>query len=349
MNWNHLRAAVVSAETEETLEETEAWLQRHSREGARVAIVDTLSGLRKVLPWKSAFIVARASRENEARFYEAGAHAVFQTLEHWPCPALSDEARKLPHALENIKEFRRLLGGRKPVVFLDYDGTLTPIVPTPNDAWLSQKTRERLERLSQRCVVSVVSGRALPDIQQRVGLSSVVYAANHGFDIEGPSIRLQMGQEFSPVLDAVEERLRHSLDGTQGILIERKPFSLAVHDRNVAEERKAQLEKTVEDIAVQFPTLLVTYGKCVRELQPRVLWNKGQAVEWLWKKWKLSLFDALPIYIGDDLTDETVFEVLAGKGLCILVRDENRTTGAQWALDSVWEVGLLLDELEGLL
>ncbi|MGH8721137.1 MAG: trehalose-phosphatase, partial [Burkholderiales bacterium] len=80
----------------------------------------------------------------------------------------------------------RAAAGRRLAVFLDYDGTLTPIVERPEDAVLAAQTRAVLRALGQRHAVAIVSGRDLADVRARVGLEGLHYAGSHGFDIAGP-------------------------------------------------------------------------------------------------------------------------------------------------------------------
>ena len=94
--------------------------------------------------------------------------------------------RELPSALSRLGEIARRLAGRRPVVFLDYDGTLTPIVARPELAILSHGMRSQVEALSRHCPVAIVSGRDRGDVEKLVGLPELVYAGSHGFDIAGP-------------------------------------------------------------------------------------------------------------------------------------------------------------------
>jgi hypothetical protein len=93
---------------------------------------------------------------------------------------------ELPSALESMEEIKRGLNGQQPALFLDYDGTLTPIVPRPEDAVLGQDMRALLQALASLCTVAVVSGRDRADVEKLVGLENLVYAGSHGFDISGP-------------------------------------------------------------------------------------------------------------------------------------------------------------------
>jgi len=169
---------------------------------------------------------------------DAGAHVVVADLaqvsvarEAAPVRQRSDE---LPSALAALEDIKTRMKGRSPAVFLDYDGTLTPIVQRPELALLSDDMRDAVRTLAQNCTVVVMSGRDLSDVRARVGLEDIVYGGSHGFEISGPRgmhIEQQQGSEFLPWLDQVELALRERLGRIAGVLVERKklrhrrPFS----------------------------------------------------------------------------------------------------------------------------
>src|SRR6266513_276809 len=130
----------------------------------------------------------------------------------------------IPSALEHVQEIAR--SGDRVAVFLDYDGTLTPIVSHPQDAWLTDSMRQTLRELAGSLPVAVLSGRDLHDVRRRVDIDGIVYAGSHGFDIAGPrGVRKQVAAEFLPTLDAAEKELGEKLAGMAGVLLERKRFS----------------------------------------------------------------------------------------------------------------------------
>lgn len=262
-------------------------------------------------------------------------------------------AKGLPSALERLDELMRLARGKQPAVFLDYDGTLTPIVERPELAVLSTQMREAVEELGRLCTVAVISGRDLSDVRRLVGIESIFYAGSHGFDIAGPRdrrIESQQGAEFIPALDAAESRLRDLLGDMEGVLVERKRFSIAVHYRQVPPDRTAAVEEAVDEVAADHPDLRKGTGKKVFELQPQMEWHKGKAVLWLLEALELDRKDVLPIYIGDDVTDEDAFEALRGRGIRVIVRDdEDRPTYAQYALQDTEEVRSFLKALASML
>ena len=116
----------------------------------------------------------------------------------------------IPSALEHVQEIAGA-GDRSLAIFLDYDGTLTPIVSHPEKAFLSDSTRQTLRTLATQAPVAILSGRDLDDVRQRVNIGAIVYAGSHGFDIAGPrGLRKEMATEFLPRLDMVEKELRQT-------------------------------------------------------------------------------------------------------------------------------------------
>jgi len=250
----------------------------------------------------------------------------------------------IPLALEHIQE----IGGRgdRLAVFLDYDGTLTPIVSHPEDASLSESMRQTLQSLAARLPVAILSGRDLEDIRGRVLVDGIVYAGSHGFDIAGAGgLRRQLGDVYLPVLDAAEDELREALEDIAGAQLERKHFSVAAHYRNVNENDAGGVALAVEAVAAKHRELRRMDGKKVYELLPDINWNKGKAVLWLLETLEVERGKALPIYIGDDRTDEDAFRALEKRGVGILVSEHPQATAANYCLNNPEEVERFLEEL----
>lgn len=254
---------------------------------------------------------------------------------------------QLPAALCHLPEIGARLRDRRAVVFIDYDGTLTPIVDRPELARLSNAMRQALRELAGECTVAIVSGRDLSDVRDLVGLDGILYAGSHGFDISGPGGHLdfQQGRDYLPALDAAEQALRDKLQGIEGSQVERKRFAVAVHFRRVADGQVSAVEAVVDEVLAEHENLRKTGGKKIFELRPDIAWDKGKAIAWMLKELGLHRDNVLPVYIGDDLTDEDAFRELRQRGLAILVRDENRPTFAHYALENPEEVGVLLETL----
>jgi trehalose 6-phosphate phosphatase len=260
----------------------------------------------------------------------------------------------LPHALAHGDELARRLAGKVPAVFLDYDGTLTPIVDRPEDAVISQDMRNAVRRLAKRCPVCVVSGRDRRIVQELMGLNDLTVAGSHGFDIWSPegTIEREEGAEFEALLDGVRTRLHEELDPIEGALVEPKRTSVAAHYRLVSDEERPRVREVVDTILAQHPDdLRITPGKMVYEIQPKIEWDKGRAMLYLLETLDLDRDVVVPLYLGDDVTDEDAFEALADRGIGIFVGSVDdpevagRTTAADYILLSTEEVRQFLDTL----
>ena len=252
----------------------------------------------------------------------------------------------LPSALNLIDEIIAGTDGKRLAVFLDYDGTLTPIVSHPEDAWLSESMRQTLQSLAARVPVAILSGRDLDDVRGRVLVDGIVYAGSHGFDIAGAGgLRRELGAAYLPVLDAAETELREALDEIPDAQLERKHFSVAAHYRNVNENDAFRVALAVDAVAARHRELRKMDGKKVYELLPDIDWNKGKAVLWLLETLDLARGKVLPIYIGDDRTDEDAFWTLKSRGIGILVSEQSQVTAANYWLRNPDEVERFLQKI----
>jgi trehalose 6-phosphate phosphatase len=225
--------------------------------------------------------------------------------------------KQLPRPLADcFPEIERRIRAREAVsLFLDFDGTLTPIVADPASAHLDAGVQRAIDRLSRKrnLNVTVISGRSLHDLQARIGLPYLIYAGNHGFEIKGPGLRFMqpIAGALRPELQDLCTRLAVSLRGSAGALVENKGLTASVHYRQADPRDAARIEKTVlaavQNNAAQFR---VSQGHQVFEILPVADWNKGAAVNWIHDQ--LGGHPPFTIYLGDDSTDEAAFRVLAG-------------------------------------
>ncbi len=268
-----------------------------------------------------------------------------------PTPTVRD----LPHALRDGEKFAAKLTGRRPAVFLDYDGVLTPIVDRPEDAVMSDGMREVVQALAQRCSVCVVSGRDRPVVQQLMGVDNLVVAGSHGFDIWSPqegTIAHDAATGFEDLISEIRDRLGAEVESIPGVVVEPKRASVAVHYRLADPEHHAKVAAVVDELLAEYSgRLKVTPGKMVYELQPKIDWHKGKAVLHLLQILDLDADDVVPLYLGDDVTDEDAFRALAGRGVGIIVGHPddpevaNRPTAADFVLESTIEVEQFLNTL----
>jgi len=237
---------------------------------------------------------------------------------------------------------------KKCVFFLDYDGTLTPIVSRPELALISEEMRQTVIRLSRKYPVAVVSGRMREDVEKLVGIKDFIYAGSHGFDIAGPGLNMVHPgvRELIPVVDKAIAFFRKAFRDIKGVLIEEKKFSVAVHYRLLEDGQSFPLiEKTVNKVVADNPQLRLMQGKKVFEILPAVDWNKGKAVRWLMEALSFSWEDHSVVYIGDDTTDEDAFRAVRTRGTGILVAGQDRASAADFRISSTEEVKRLFEEV----
>jgi len=242
----------------------------------------------------------------------------------------------------------RIKAGQKFALFLDFDGTLVPIQKDPAQCFLSEGIKRQLRLLanSKDVYLSILSGRSLLDIKKRVGIKKIYYGGNHGLDISGPGVRYTHPKAISakPIINHVKQQLQKKIKDIKGAWLEDKKFTLSLHFRSVKTEGIPYVKKVVYNVADEFlekKSFAVIKGKKVLELVPHVSWNKGRAALWILKHLKDK---CLPIYIGDDQTDETAFKTLWRKGITIRI-GKSKKTSAKYYLKGYWEISQLLQQI----
>lgn len=240
----------------------------------------------------------------------------------------------------------RLLG--RPAIFLDYDGTLTPIVDDPAAATIGESEREVLSELAAMAPVAILSGRGLDDVKSLVAVDGLTYSGSHGYEIERPDgsrSEQEAAADAVPQLDEAEELLVVGAADLPGVMIERKPYAIAVHTRMAeTQEAREAAGDLAGEVVSRFDRLSLRGGKEIHELRPALDWDKGAALSYL-----LELIDGnpVPLYIGDDETDEDGFlavRKLTGVG----IRVGGAVGSETWADFVLEDPGSVLDLLSTL-
>src|SRR5215210_218311 len=192
-------------------------------------------------------------------------------------------------------------------VLTDIDGTLAPIVPTPDMSEVSEELRYLLRRLSEKyLLVAGISGRKTQDAFDLIGLDDVLYFGNHGFEIlrEG---EVEVIPEALPYLERVQEleRLAKEELAPQGAFVEEKGITASVHYRNAPREVGKRSVEFVKREGERLD-LRITVGRGVVEARPPIRADKGTAVRTLVEEYRPER----AMFIGDDTTDLDAFREL---------------------------------------
>ena len=177
-----------------------------------------------------------------------------------------------------------------------------------------------MEGQSWRRKELIVSGRSLEDVREKVGVRGIIYVGNHGLEVENPAARLKkiLSSVRKKEIKSITRNLRKSLKEIPGILFEEKGPSLSVHYRNVSQESSARIPQIIEEELREWrDRWKMGCGKMVFEIRPKVDVHKGEAVIDILKTYPSP--GLLPIYLGDDQTDEDAFRALKGRGISVFV------------------------------
>lgn len=321
---------------------------------ARCVIVDDdIAGVTAGRDGGFGLVVAVDPAQDGAALLRAGADVVVDDLVEVTVRDGYQRLSATADALLSYSQIAPLADTRQPAVLLDFDGTISEIVNDPDAATLIPGAGEMLKSLAAHCPVAVISGRGLDDIRSRVDVPGLWYAGSHGFELvapDGSHHQNEAGVQAIRTLATASAELRDWLAGVDGLVIEKKRFSVAVHYRNVRPEHVDRVVAAVRTVG-QNHRLRSSGGRKVIELRPDVGWDKGKTLEWIVDQVDDSR-PLLPIYIGDDLTDEDAFDAVRHKGIGIAVRSDesgDRRSAARFTLEGPEHVcrflGRLTDQL----
>lgn len=250
-------------------------------------------------------------------------------------------------------DWNRLTAGFAGVdCFFDFDGTLAPIEEHPEAVRVPGVVSFLLQRLHRPPFsrVAIVSGRAVQDLSRFFPECDYILAGNHGLEIRLGGLPYIHPEAFlaQPALCQATHALARRLAEVPGCLVEHKGLTASIHYRQVPPSEKENVRGLVARTLGEEPWrehLLLREGKQVLEVRPRVDWDKGRAVLWVMERERGPDWEGryLPVYLGDDDTDEDAFRDLRDKGLT--VRVGRGDTSAAYSLEAQHQVPDLLARL----
>jgi trehalose 6-phosphate phosphatase len=237
--------------------------------------------------------------------------------------------------LEKLSAFCR----RRPLIACDFDGTLAPIKPRPEEVTLPTPVQRQLESIALNYPVAIITGRAKEDVRRRLGFDPHFIIGNHGADF-------QISAERNNNLQAALDPIRQKWAGSQTafskhhIRLEDKGLSIAFHYR--LSPNQAHSHDFLENWLASFLNLKIFPGKCVINVMAQQALDKAGAISALMHKKEFQYL----IYLGDDANDEPVFRVSNPNWLTIKIGRQHSLSRAQYYLDSTNEVALLLQIIQ---
>lgn len=231
-------------------------------------------------------------------------------------------------------------------VFTDIDGTLAPIVSTPDLSEVSAELKQLLRELHGRCkIVAGVSGRGTSEARDLVGIEELVYHGNHGFEVLSNGI-VEVVPEAEPYAAAIEELERRAREELEplGAFVEEKGITASIHYRNVTPDTGEKCVRFVQSEGEQLG-LRIMVGRGVVEARPPVRVNKGTAVRHLSEEY----LPQRAIFLGDDITDLDAFRALEALKNEGSVEEIMRigVSSAEGPPEIISEADLVVDGVEG--
>ncbi|MFN3531284.1 MAG: trehalose-phosphatase [Candidatus Brocadia sp.] len=262
----------------------------------------------------------------------------------------------MKYAFDHIHTINELLRAYKKIILLtDFDGTLTPIQEHPDLANLSEKVRQVLLKFSHNRTffLGIITGRSLRQIKKLVNIPGILYAANHGIELEGPGIRFSSSEAKKARCNLwhIYMRLFNALRHIKGVYLEDKGYTISLHYRLVKKASDVEfIKKTLDSITKPYlerKILSMSTGKMVYEIRPPVKWNKATTIQWLLTNYFPLEFsgEALLVYLGDDQADIEVFTALSGERLMVFVGTASDVSEADYYVHSPEEVKMFLELL----
>jgi alpha,alpha-trehalase len=307
-----------------------------------VVVEDASSGVAAGRNGGFGLVLGVARGDNRRELLANGADIVVRDLAEINIAAMKKWFARRPKPLPR----QAFLGKKRLILFLDYDGTITPIVQRPELAILSAEMKGLLRKLAKKHTLAVISGRERQEVERLVGVKGIIYAGNHGMDIAGPSCSMvhPRAGEFIPLMARIAGQLKKEFQDIPGVLLQAKKFSVSVHYRLAAQRRLSKIQTKVTQLTRKNRKLRLMSGNKVWEIMPAIDWDKGRALRWIMQTLKAKWSRNSLVYIGDDTTDEDAFRILRTRGTGVLVCAKPRPSAADFYLPSVAAVKRLLEK-----
>lgn len=216
-------------------------------------------------------------------------------------------------------------------LFLDFDGTLVDLADAPDAIRVPGELHLLLHDLAERLDgrLAIVSGRSLADLDRHLPGQTIAMAGSHGLEVrlaDGARLPLAVPSE----IDSAREEIRSFASQREGLLVEEKPASIALHFRR-APALGPEVNGFLAELAARSGLELLG-GKMVGELRPRGA-DKGDAVRAFMAEPEFA--GARPVFVGDDLTDEHAFAAAAALGGAGVLVGPARPTAAAYRIEDV--------------
>lgn len=226
--------------------------------------------------------------------------------------------------------------------FFDLDGTLAEIQTHPEQVTLPEAIRSTLHQLAQQQsgALALISGRSMTELDALAAPYRFPLAGVHGAehrDINGQNFIVSLPTALA---GEVQQWLEQAIAELTGCELENKGMAFALHYRQAPQHQQA-IEQLAAKTVARFDGLALQPGKCVVEIKPAGI-NKGAAIHAFMQE--APFRGRIPVFVGDDLTDEAGFEVVNRAG-GVSVKVGAGTTHARWRLESVAQTHKWLQQL----
>ena len=254
--------------------------------------------------------------------------------------------RYMEYVFDKIEDIKMRIDNSDSIaLFLDYDGTLVRFRDRPKHATPPQEVIEIIEKLVgyPKLKIFIISGRTLSELKRMLPIKGLSFIGLHGLEMDymGKSFLWEKAKEVKPIIAHIKREALKKFEKEKKVIVEDKTYALALHYRMLERDRVEEVKREFLKIIKRHNNgnLEILPGAEVLDLRPKG-WDKGKAVSLILKKLPRSI----PVYIGDDRTDEDAFRILK-QGITILISDKIKKSYAKFYLRNPDEVIRFLKEV----